>query len=67
MPGRERTMRWLRWAGVLPVAILASVAIEYIPEIAFMMVALVLHEAADLIYAAQRSLGTGPCAAVPWA
>ena len=37
-------MRWLRLAGVLPAAILASVAIEYIPEIAFMMVALVLHE-----------------------
>jgi hypothetical protein len=46
-------VRWLRWAGVLPAAILASVAIEYIPEIAFMMVALVLHEAGDLIYVAQ--------------
>ena len=37
-------MRWLRWAGVLPAAILASVAIESIPEIAVRMVALVLHE-----------------------
>jgi hypothetical protein len=45
-------MQWLRWAGVLPAAILARVAIEYIPEIAFMMVAIPLHEAPDLTYVA---------------
>jgi hypothetical protein len=46
-------MRWVRWVGVLPAAILASVAIESIPEIALMMVALVRQEAADLIHVAQ--------------
>jgi hypothetical protein len=46
-------MRWVRWAGILPAAILASVAIESIPEIALMMVALVRQEAADLIHVAQ--------------
>jgi hypothetical protein len=46
-------MRWLRWAGVLPAAILVSVAIEAIARIVFLMFIRVLQDASDLMYVAR--------------
>jgi hypothetical protein len=39
LPGRERTIRWLRWAGILPAAVLASVVIQFIAETGFSITA----------------------------
>ena len=39
LPKRERTIRWLRWAGIFPAAVLASVVIQFIAEIGYGMAA----------------------------
>src|SRR4051794_38813425 len=39
LSGRGRLIRWLRWAGLLPAALLARVAIQFLAEMGYTAVA----------------------------
>jgi hypothetical protein len=47
--GWERTTRWLRWAGILPAAVLAGFSIEAVARIVFRAIAAASGEPAQTI------------------